>query len=853
MAVQEYEATPKAIKPVPVPRSLRHSFTNRSGLPTVSGARVPPALTRALAVWLETGSILVVAAPRGSGKSAVIAAWLSTRAERIAWIEGSENRESGEGLDAALEGLYEIGILSRFERMTFTGMRDLNDAFLRESTPVVMVLNNSHLLTDVPSLKILARRASHWPSTRFVLLTDNPVDPSLLPMPGVTVLGANDLRDPLEALIDMPLTEFRSGSEVVEDWARQRDESGGLFQLLQYLSQFLSVPREAIELDFVDDVDGAIAELLAHRVVELISAPDGQRISLVPEFRDALDSSTSSQPGGTGEAFHLAAASDSANIGYDEGVIFHLARAGRHAEALEALPELSTVRLSTRDRLDSLRNAAVAIDLTDPTNGIAPLTKRLLIALIPPFESSAVREEIQQALRRAQDRAVSPLPPALDADLTVAHVVGLLALGRFNEARVLGRPLADSMLATPWLDLASLGAVPTRVWVAQATAELLEGRIEDAARFGSVARESAIMAKIPYHLYTSTAAVAAIEAVKGELVIAERYLTEAQRLYREGGWPRTVSQTAEFVARFFLARASLDVSAMSDLRQDIAVLPEVNGSLRLLMKACECFVYLHSGQAARTRVGLRQLAMLIRDPESGALFRGIGAETVFEALLRLGEPGAAIDIVEMVGAMDPDGRCLRPLLGAASLELRDPARALLVTDDCVGVNSHHTPGGQALVLLVRAGAHELLGSTELADECFKETLLLQESSPVPYLFLMVPGYVRMRLWDRVDEQRPWLELRAFLGTVPESIGSPDDQLPRARLTAREMEILRALSIGGTLEEIALSHFLSRNTIKSHVRTIYKKLHVETRSGAAEIMKRFGEQLMESGTSTQNLG
>jgi DNA-binding CsgD family transcriptional regulator len=60
-----------------------------------------------------------------------------------------------------------------------------------------------------------------------------------------------------------------------------------------------------------------------------------------------------------------------------------------------------------------------------------------------------------------------------------------------------------------------------------------------------------------------------------------------------------------------------------------------------------------------------------------------------------------------------------------------------------------------------------------------------------------------------------------------------------------MEILRAISIGGTLEEIAVSQYVSRNTVKTHVRLIYKKLHVNTRAAAAQVMKRFGEQLVES--------
>lgn len=846
MAAQERDATPEAVKPVQVPRSLKYSFTHRYGLPVVSGLRVPPALARALAVWLETGTVLVVTAPRHSGKATAIATWLGTRAERMTWVEGSDNRESGAGLDSLLEGLYEIGILTLFERMNFSTLEDTSVAFLRECTPIVMVINDAHLLADLPAFEMLAKHAELWPNARFVFLTEQPVDAGLFDVTGVTVLGANDLRDPLDALLDMSPTDFHSRAEVVENWARAHDANGGLFQLLHYLAQHFSVRRQSPELSFVNDLDGAISTLLEHRVVELISAHDGQRICLTPEFREAMDTATSAQQQDPNVAFHLTAAQDDAEIGYDEGVIFHLARAGRHPEALEKLTSLPTLELNQRVRLESVRAAAATIDLQDTTHGIIALAKRLQIALLPPLEPASVREEIQEALRRAQERALSPLPRGLDVELTIVNALGLLALGRFNDARVLGRPLADDLLAAPWLNLTSLGLAPTRAWASQAVCELFEGRIEVAARFATVARESAVKAKLPHILYISTAAVAAIEAVMGELVTAKRDLAEAQRLYRRSGWPRSVAQTAEFVARFFLARASLDVSAMSDLRHEIAVVSDVTGSLRLLMKACECFVYLHSGQASQTRVGIWQLEVLIRDPRLGALFRGLGAETVFEALLRLGEPQAAITLVEAAGSMDPAGQCLHPLLGAARLGLHDPAGALAITDACAEIGAHHSPASHTLVLLVRAAAHEMLGHTELADECFTEALLTQEASPMPYLFLMVPQDIRMALWERVAEQRQWVELRTFLATVPEGIGRSAAPVPSILLTPREMEILRALTIGGTLDEIARSHFLSRNTIKTHVRVIYKKLGVSSRSAAAEVMKRFGEQLVDDG-------
>lgn len=181
------------------------------------------------------------------------------------------------------------------------------------------------------------------------------------------------------------------------------------------------------------------------------------------------------------------------------------------------------------------------------------------------------------------------------------------------------------------------------------------------------------------------------------------------------------------------------------------------------------------------------------------------------------------------------------------IALADGATALSITEECARLGSHHSTADHSLLLLVRSAAHELLGDTARADEFFEEALLTQEEAPMPYLFLMIPIEIRRALWLRISEERQqyWIELRHFLGTVPEGVGRPDETLPRNRLTAREMEILRALVLGGTLEQIAVSQYVSRNTVKTHVRIIYRKLNVNTRVGAALVMKRFGEQLVES--------
>lgn len=51
------------------------------------------------------------------------------------------------------------------------------------------------------------------------------------------------------------------------------------------------------------------------------------------------------------------------------------------------------------------------------------------------------------------------------------------------------------------------------------------------------------------------------------------------------------------------------------------------------------------------------------------------------------------------------------------------------------------------------------------------------------------------------------------------------------LTERELEVLRDLSGDASREEIAKKRFISVNTLKAHLRSIYRKLDVGSRSAA----------------------
>ncbi len=63
-----------------------------------------------------------------------------------------------------------------------------------------------------------------------------------------------------------------------------------------------------------------------------------------------------------------------------------------------------------------------------------------------------------------------------------------------------------------------------------------------------------------------------------------------------------------------------------------------------------------------------------------------------------------------------------------------------------------------------------------------------------------------------------------------------ERSPIATLSERQLEVLRMLADGCTYEEISEKLFISVNTVKFHVRTIYLRLGVTNRTAAAKLLR-----------------
>lgn len=76
--------------------------------------------------------------------------------------------------------------------------------------------------------------------------------------------------------------------------------------------------------------------------------------------------------------------------------------------------------------------------------------------------------------------------------------------------------------------------------------------------------------------------------------------------------------------------------------------------------------------------------------------------------------------------------------------------------------------------------------------------------------------------------------------LPQNIASRlADRLIRPNLTPREMDVLRLVCRGRTNKEIASAMFISEETVKSHMKSLFLKLGVHDRAEAVSVSMRRG--------------
>ncbi|WRZ88833.1 LuxR C-terminal-related transcriptional regulator [Streptomyces sp. NBC_01007] len=228
---------------------------------------------------------------------------------------------------------------------------------------------------------------------------------------------------------------------------------------------------------------------------------------------------------------------------------------------------------------------------------------------------------------------------------------------------------------------------------------------------------------------------------------------------------------------------------------------------------------------------LRVLQELKRPPhgvEPSPWFSDRAALAMSTAHLALGDPLAALDVLAEERATGPEATAAAARARLATGD-GEAARALL---DGLSTEPDDGPGIAVRVLLARAQTADALGDDSAAQRLVARALRLGRPEHLRRPFVEAGPWLRSFVRRRpvLAQGHEWLPVMAAVrGTEPAP--RPDQAPVIEALSDREQEVLERLAQMMSRDEIAADLHLSVNTVKTHLKSVYRKL-AATRRGEA---------------------
>ena len=857
--------------------------------------RPPPLLVSRprLFTLLDAGAqelLTVVSGPAGAGKTTLLASWSSAgRAPgRVAWLslDPADNQSARfwAHVQAALRRSGAVAADSALLR--WAPRPDLDTTFLSLLVsglaelpgPVVLVLDDLQDITDATVLQGLEFLLRHAPPQLRLMLATR-VDPPL-PLQRLRVSGqlaqlrSADLAFTVDEVADMlagyELRPSLSEHDAALLQARTEGWAAGL-RLAALSLQDQPDPHRFVS-EFAGD-DQSVADYLVGEVLD--RQPEELRSFLlqtciVDELNGDLADALTGGRDGEGTLAHLerantfVAAHGSRHDVYRYHQLFagllrcelrrqapgEVAELHRRAAGWYAAHGLVVNAIGQALAAEEWRYAA---DLT-AEHGLRLILRSdagTLEELLGRLPADLVQAEPELALLAAADRLLRDDPDVAGIDLRLAeqqapspedrHALllatcmtalawrmgdldGALAAGH-EALGLLARPEAAAADDARLVVLSNLGAA--ELWAGEldaAEAHLQEGR-EAARRAGLGSLQLACMSQL-----------AVLHAMRGALGQAFRLAGDAVELAAQRGWSSSAQAAGGYLALAWvhyqrdnlveaghdLERAAASSRARSERPMALAVailqarLQHVRGDLAGALATV--------ASARRDLGGWKPPAQLWRwlaltDAE---LYRAAGQTT------------SAVDLGGGAGPGEPSGTGEAVVLARLQLAEGDPAGAAATLAGCLNGSA---PGGLLATpveaWLVDALAGDALADHDRAAASLQRALSLAEPEGFRRSFLDAgaPGRSLLARYchqlatsgSYVDELLQASAELAGAGTTPPALVD--------QLTKQERVVLRYLPSLMTYEEIATDLYVSPNTIKSHVYSVFRKLGVSGRRQA----------------------
>lgn len=436
------------------------------------------------------------------------------------------------------------------------------------------------------------------------------------------------------------------------------------------------------------------------------------------------------------------------------------------------------------------------------------------------------------AVLARRSRAFKPVPHSQDARLMGADELDFLILaqmisfrinGDITAAMVYARKLEDRLLET---SSDGRDRIDGPLWFFHhqiGTTLLAAGETGRALLEFATARQLGEFSGQPYAQRMALARAALAHAVRGTLGDAERALAEADEMPQVTTMHASASTSSALIAAALIAvdRRSGDIDDLLAGTCPVDSI-ELNWPFALLARS-RAYLSRHRPEDALEAI---RLASEGHPVQRGSFAADVVASSSIEALIATGETTYAWSIVKenpKAGVLTQlatarlalhDGR-----LDTAAHELR-----MLSSDQLLG------PAQRAEVTLL-SGWLELARTGEIDAESARQISRIAQRGDRRRLLGIMPRQLVDRVKAALDPDAA-VEFAAV--TTGLSFG---DLQARPSLTSGELRVLNALPAQRSTAIMASTFHVSPNTVKSQLRSIYRKLGCSTRDDAIRIATR----------------
>ncbi len=523
----------------------------------------------------------------------------------------------------------------------------------------------------------------------------------------------------------------------------------------------------------------------------------------------------------------------STDVDFFEESLTDLVRAGKFRDAADLIrvswPSLSTTH-------GSRLRAALSL-LPETEWGSDPW---MLAAIGASYRSvdSTSRSAAVPIFRTARALMASNRPAEhIVASILMHEAVSLRSLGHLAEARSLAQQawdtLADDVTPTPSRRI----RVQAQIALQLGLTHLHAGDLESAAAMLRIALGLSETNLILTEILECFGGLAYVEYLLGHYGASVEFAERAE----------TAAQGTELLSSRFGVGALIALTLVAVERCDTKLAHRFSETVVTGAERSEWLPLARFTQAQVAMIDGRYiegLESVRRGLDSSRSWQGTPQSRVMcemargELLMHLGEFAAALDALEPVIASRDHATCPARIVAGIRYKAGDSAACLDALVECEHLGEGHSARTIVDVLFLKAAASYDLDQTAQADVALDRALLLAAATGVRRPFLLLSPVVSQRILGRASDRGQPSRVHDLLSDLRagEDIPLTGSLEP---LSERELDIAKQLFEDKTVSQIASDLFISSNTVKTHVRSIYRKLSATNRKDAVRRVRELG--------------